>query len=173
MPSLHRSATRTLPKREDKTRATVAHKVVLPTPPAQEAKASAVPEPGARRGCGEAMRNLSLTSNAESSARRGMLLWATGTGADCFCNNRGCVLSFAALRCLGRGKSAIPHTANVRFIEQSEHVFIRTRRSRITQDTPPASLPLSKAGEVRSQGKDHAVRTAHSAELAAFSGEGG
>src|SRR6202167_4821348 len=79
MPSLQRSASRTLPKREDRTRATVAHKVVLPTPPAQEAKASAVPDPGARRGCGEAMRNLSLTSNAESSARRGMLLCATGT----------------------------------------------------------------------------------------------
>src|ERR1700722_3106259 len=80
MPSLHRSATRTLPKREDKTRATVAHSVVLPTPPAQEAKARAVPDPGARRGWEGAMRSLSLTSNAESSARRGMLPWTIGAG---------------------------------------------------------------------------------------------
>jgi hypothetical protein len=80
MPSLHRSATSTLPTREDNILATVAHKVVLPTPPAQEAKASAAPEPGARRGWEEAIRNLSLTSNAESSARRGMLLCVTGTG---------------------------------------------------------------------------------------------
>src|ERR1700735_3018380 len=81
MPSRHRSATRTLPRREDKTRATVAHRVVLPTPPAHEAKARAVRDPGARRGCEGVMRSLSLTSNAESSARRGMLLWATGTDA--------------------------------------------------------------------------------------------
>src|ERR1700722_20664908 len=81
MPSLHRSASSTLQSRDDKTRATVAHNVVLPTPPAQEAKVSAVFEPAAHPGTEEVTRSPALTSKTALSARRCWTLAPAGRTA--------------------------------------------------------------------------------------------